>query len=271
MIWEGEKVQTNEKIDEGKAFDWGLVSEDYAKYRDIYPKEFYRKILELGCCTKGQKVLDMGTGTGVLPRNLYEYGASFIGTDISENQILFARQLSQKAGMNIEYLISSAENLQFPDDTFDVVMACQCFMYFDPIVIFPKVFQMLKEDGHFLIMFMSWLPDESVIAEKSEEIVLKYNPAWSGKGMKRYEPSVPKEAIPYFKVSHNIAFDIDIPFNRENWHGRIKACRGIGASSLSSDEIAAWEEEHLRFLETVPETFMIPHYATILDLQKKIL
>ena len=40
----------NKDIDNGKAFDWGRVSEDYAKYRDIYPDEFYKKIIELGLC-----------------------------------------------------------------------------------------------------------------------------------------------------------------------------------------------------------------------------
>lgn len=30
----------HEKIDSGKAFDWGRASDDYAKYRDIYPPEF---------------------------------------------------------------------------------------------------------------------------------------------------------------------------------------------------------------------------------------
>ena len=27
------------RIDSGKAFDWGRTSEDYARYRDIYPEE----------------------------------------------------------------------------------------------------------------------------------------------------------------------------------------------------------------------------------------
>lgn len=57
----------NKNIDSGKAFDWGRAAADYAKYRDIYPPAFYGKILELSCCTKGQNVLDIGTGTGVLP------------------------------------------------------------------------------------------------------------------------------------------------------------------------------------------------------------
>lgn len=65
----------NPKIDAGKAFDWGRTSDDYAKYRDIYPEEFYRRIVSRHLCVSGQSVLDLGTGTGVLPRNLYRFGA----------------------------------------------------------------------------------------------------------------------------------------------------------------------------------------------------
>ncbi len=74
-------------IDHGKEFDWGSASKDYARYRDIYPPEFYQKIVDLGLCVRGQTVLDLGTGTGVLPWNLYQYGADWTGIDLSENQI----------------------------------------------------------------------------------------------------------------------------------------------------------------------------------------
>lgn len=127
----------NKNIDNGKAFDWGQTSSDYAKYRDIYPEEFYKRIANLGFCTQGQYVLDIGTGTGVLPRNMYKYGAKFVGADISENQIEYAKKLSEK--MNIEYVVSSAEGLDFADNSFDVVTACQCFMYFDKSIILPKI------------------------------------------------------------------------------------------------------------------------------------
>lgn len=114
----------NKNIDHGNAFDWGRVSEKYGKYRDIYPEEFYKKIVDLGLCTKGQKVLDLGTGTGVLPRNLYQYGAQFVGADISQNQINEAQRLSEEKGMDIQYICASAENIDFPDETFDTVTAC---------------------------------------------------------------------------------------------------------------------------------------------------
>ena len=56
----------DDRIDSGKAFDWGRISKEYARYRDIYPDEFYQKIADRGLCIGGQKVLDPGTGTGVL-------------------------------------------------------------------------------------------------------------------------------------------------------------------------------------------------------------
>lgn len=40
----------NKNLDGGKAFDWGRTSENYAKYRDIYPEQFYRKIVERNLC-----------------------------------------------------------------------------------------------------------------------------------------------------------------------------------------------------------------------------
>lgn len=115
---------------------------------------------------------------------------------------------------------------------------------------------------------MAWLPFESEIAKVSEDLVLKYNPEWSGAGMTRYELKAPEWSEGLFTVSNVIAFDLNVAFTRETWHGRIKACRGIGASSLSQDEIDKWEAEHLAYLSTVPEKFTIPHYATILDLKK---
>ena len=255
----------NDNIDCGRAFDWGCASENYAKYRDIYPDEFYKKITDLGYCIKNQRVLDLGTGTGVLPRNLYKYGADWTGTDISENQIKYAEKLSD--GMDIKYIVSSAEDIDFPDEAFDVITACQCFMYFDKKIILPKLHRILKKGGHFLILFMAWLPDESEIAKTSEELILKYNPCWSGGGMKRYALDEPEWIKGLFEVENALAFDVDISFTRESWNGRIKACRAIDAS-LSQNEIAEFEKEHLKYLESKPEKFSIPHYVTIMDLKK---
>lgn len=92
-------------------------------------------------------MLDLGTGTGVLPRNMYQYGADWTGTDISENQIYQARRLAKECNMQIEFLAVPAEELKFPEYSFDVVTACQCFWYFDHKKLMPLLSRLLKENG----------------------------------------------------------------------------------------------------------------------------
>lgn len=257
----------NKSLDGGKAFDWGRTSADYAKFRDIYPRVFYEKIVERGLCVKGQSVLDIGTGTGVLPRNMYCYGAKWTGTDISENQIIQAKILSQ--GMDIAYFVMSAESVDFPNSSFDVITACQCFWYFDHEKVIPKLYRMLKPEGRICVLYMAWLPFEDKIAGASEKLVLKYSPNWSGAGETVHPIWIPACYQEKFTFMYHVEYPLDIRFTRESWNGRMKACRGIGAS-LSEEEISAWEQEHFKLLEEIaPEEFDVKHYAAIVELRKK--
>jgi 2-polyprenyl-3-methyl-5-hydroxy-6-metoxy-1,4-benzoquinol methylase len=141
-------VITDKRIDEGKAFDWGKTSEYYAKYRDIYPDVFYQKVADRGFCVSGQRVLDLGTGTGVLPRNMYKYGAEWTGIDISPEQISQAKRLARKAGMDIDFKAVSAEKMDFSSESFDVLTACQCFgiLITQRLRLSFRVFLKMRED-----------------------------------------------------------------------------------------------------------------------------
>ena len=256
-------------IDNGKSFDWGNTSKDYAKYRDIYPKEFYQYILDLGLCKDGQTILDIGTGTGVLPRNMYQYGAKWVGTDISENQIEQAKILAAEQNMDIEFYACPAEDIDYPDNTFDAITICQCIWYLNASAISSKFADIVKPDGKVLILYMGWLPYEDQIAGKSEEITLKYNPGWNGSGDTVHPVFVPDEFLEYFDLVKQEEFRVDVPFSREAWHGRMRACRGVGAS-LNESELADWNKEHWKMLsDNAPEEFWVKHYVSIAELKVK--
>ena len=106
------------------------------------------------------------------------------------------------------------------------------------------------------------------IAYTSEELILKYNPSWSGYGIKRFTYDFTKQVRGLFEIRDSFYYDVSVAFTRESWHGRMKACRGIGASSLSADEIARFEKEHMGYLQSIPESFAIPHFTSVLNLQK---
>ena len=253
----------NKKFDQGQAFDWGKTSEDYAKYRDIYPQSLYKKLTELGIGTKGQQVLDLGTGTGVLPRAMYHYGAHFTGIDASENQIKLALQLTKAQNQQIKFEYCEAENIDFPEDTFDAITAVQCFHYFKLDLLLPSINKILKKDGKLAIVHMIWLPDEDDLVKASEALILKYNPYWSGGGMQRLQLKDREGLKPYFEVMSQITFDEAIPFSREGWLGRVRASRGIGAT-LSQEKITQFDQEHMQLIAQMrPESFTVLHQLTI--------
>ena len=80
---------------------------------------------------------------------------------------------------------------------------------------------------------------------------------------------VPESGMEGFEAVYHEEYRVDVPFTRESWNGRMKACRGVGAP-LSQDELEEWEAEHRRLLEQIaPEKFEVKHYAAMLELKKK--
>lgn len=66
---------------------------------------------------------------------------------------------------------------------------------------------------------------------------------WYGCGHAKVVIDIPDCYHEKFELVYHEEFTLKIPFTRESWNGRIKACRGIGAS-LSGKEISMWEQEH---------------------------
>ena len=258
---------SDKRIDGGRSFDWGRTSADYARFRDIYPPEFYAAITELGLCINGQRVLDVGTGTGVLPRNLYAAGAEWTAADASAEQLAQAAQLSK--GMDIRYIALPAEKLAFAPQSFDVITACQCFWYFRHERTAPLFHELLKPGGTLLVLEMNWLPEDDPVAGASEALVLKYDPDWTGNGKTMQPTDIPASYAPYFDRTYHREWKLPVHFTRESWHGRMRACRGVGAS-LALDALAQWEWEHWAMLERIaPPEFDVLHYAAITELRRK--
>ncbi|MBP1885755.1 class I SAM-dependent methyltransferase [Sinorhizobium mexicanum] len=71
----------------------------------------------------GDKVLDVATGTGWSARNAARFGANVTAIDISADLIDAARRLSTGVEPPINYRVADAENLPFPDESFDKILS----------------------------------------------------------------------------------------------------------------------------------------------------
>ena len=171
--------------------------------------------------------------------------------------------------MNIEFFVSKGEEVDFSDKSFDVITACQCIWYIDADKAAPRFARILTSQGKSLILYMGWLPCEDPVACRSEELILKYNPTWTGCGDTVHPVWVPDQYLEYFDLVSQNEFRVDVPFSREGWHGRMRACRGVGAS-MAPEALALWDKEHMEMLKTnAHERFTVKHYVSIAELQVK--
>ncbi|RED40820.1 bifunctional 2-polyprenyl-6-hydroxyphenol methylase/3-demethylubiquinol 3-O-methyltransferase UbiG [Paenibacillus sp. VMFN-D1] len=99
---------------------------------------------------QGKSVLDLGCGFGWHCRYAREqHAAAVVGVDISANMLESAREQSDDPA--ITYLQAPIEDIDFPDDHFDVVLSSLAFHYvqsFDAVC--QKVHSCLKQGGTFV-------------------------------------------------------------------------------------------------------------------------
>lgn len=246
--------------DGGRSIDWGRTSQDYAEYRPDYPDRFYMELQTRGIGVPRQQILDLGTGVGFLAQRFASQGARVAGIDVAEGQIAIARQRALAAGLEIDYRVAPAESTGLEADRFDVVTASQCWMYFDQHRAIAEVHRLLKKERRLVICHLNWLPGESEIPRRSEELVLKYNPTWSGAHWNgEIYKQLPPGFVSRFEQLELLVFDTPVNFTRKSWRGRWRACRGVGAS-LSPEEIERFDREHAELLrKTTEERFTVLH------------
>jgi ubiquinone/menaquinone biosynthesis C-methylase UbiE len=114
----------------------------------------FSRLVELSCARPGDKVLDVGCGTGYLTRLVAAAvapGGSVVGIDPSPTVIGYARS---KAGAACSYETGVAEALEVPDASLDVVVTSLAIHHI-PADVRPaalrEMFRVLRPGGRLLL------------------------------------------------------------------------------------------------------------------------
>ncbi len=89
-------------------------------------RELRQRTADLARIQPGEKILDVGCGTGTLAMEVaLRVGATgrVFGIDPGEQQIARARSKAARRSLSIEFQVGVIEHLDFPDQTFDVVLS----------------------------------------------------------------------------------------------------------------------------------------------------
>lgn len=120
---------------------------DYDRYRLSYPAELGEWLAaELSLDGSG-RLLDLAAGTGQVARLLRPQFARVITVEAESEMVDYGRARSEREGDGIEWLLGRAEDVEFPDESFDVVAAGNAFHRFDRPVVAAKAARWLELHG----------------------------------------------------------------------------------------------------------------------------
>jgi SAM-dependent methyltransferase len=115
-------------------------AKDYAGFRPVYPEELIHYISHL--VRYRGVVWDCACGNGQLSLPLAGHFNLVMATDISEQQIAHA-----PGHKGIMYTVQRAEQTDFPDEYFDMIVIGQAIHWFDHDAFYSEVNRVLAPDG----------------------------------------------------------------------------------------------------------------------------
>jgi len=147
---------------QSKGFSLDRLSNYYDLISPTEKSKFRRKQIGLMDIREGEKVLEVGCGTGslaILSKIAVRESGEVQGIDIAPKMIRRAQQKANKAGLEINFIIASVDTLPYSDNYFDLVISSLMFHHL-PIEFKKKgleeIYRVLKWEGRlFLCDFCS--------------------------------------------------------------------------------------------------------------------
>ncbi len=114
-----------------------------------FVSKYGNSLIELLNPKQGDRILDLGCGTGDLASKLHEAGVEIVGVDKSENMI----KLAISKYPHIQFKVQDATNLEFHSE-FDAVFSNATLHWVKPpIHALHGIYQSLKQGGRFVAEF----------------------------------------------------------------------------------------------------------------------
>lgn len=240
--------------------DFGKTATDYATYRQGFPPALFDRLSARGVGVAGQRVVDLGTGTGTIARALTERGCSVIGIDPSAAMLEAARELDPR----VDYRVGVAEDTGLPDDSFDLVTAGQCWHWFDRPRAAFEARRILKPGGTLVIAHLDWVELPGNVIDVTERLIEEFagKDAWvkAALGEAGLYPLWLKDVqAAKFAGIETFSFDVGLSYSHDSWRGRVRASSAIGAGKLTTTTVQRFDARLAEELRAFPDPVAIPH------------
>jgi ubiquinone/menaquinone biosynthesis C-methylase UbiE len=128
----------------GKVFD--EVAAEYDRNRPTYPDELVDQACQVAGIGDGDRVLEIGCGTGQLTRSLVARGLHVTALEPGRNLVALARRSLEDAGA-VEFVNARFEDASLPREHFQAVFSASALHWVDPTVSWRKIADVLIPGG----------------------------------------------------------------------------------------------------------------------------
>lgn len=212
MIMKGENLAVKTT---GKFTDKADI---YAKYRPSYPEEYIDYLVSQNELNKERIVADIGSGTGILSRQLLDRGLRVFGVEPNDDMRKMAEE-SLRNDAHFNSVKATAENTTLQENSVDLVTVAQAFHWFDHQAFKVECQRILKPGASVALVWNSRDPASPIIQENAE-ICQQTCPAF--KGFSGGIDETPDVFNRFFKDGSYLfkEFQNDLLFDYEGFLGR---------------------------------------------------
>ncbi|KPQ06884.1 MAG: bifunctional 2-polyprenyl-6-hydroxyphenyl methylase / 3-demethylubiquinone-9 3-methyltransferase Ubi [Rhodobacteraceae bacterium HLUCCA12] len=126
---------------------------------------------------QGLRILDIGCGGGLLSEPMARLGATVVGADAAERNILVARIHAEQSGLEIDYRHTTAEGMAANGETFDAVLNMEVVEHVaDPLAYLTACHDLLKPGGLMVCSTLNRNAKSFAMAIVGAEYVLRWLP-----------------------------------------------------------------------------------------------
>src|ERR1700719_2187098 len=151
----------------GKVFD--EVAAEYDRNRPMYPDELVDQACQVAGIGAGDRVLEIGCGSGQLTRSLAARGLHVTALEPGKNLIALARKNLAGAGA-VEFINARFEDASCPHEHFRGVFSASALHWVDPKVSWRKIADVLVPGGTLALIQYFGLEEQR--SEDDQEAVL---------------------------------------------------------------------------------------------------